>query len=49
MPVICDTSSVPVEDRAELWVAASSELVVLLECRPHDLYTEIRSVWVSMT
>jgi AraC-like DNA-binding protein len=36
MPVICDTSSVPVEDRAELWVTASSELFVPLECRPHD-------------
>ncbi len=36
MPVICDTSSVPVEDRAELWVKASSELFVPLECRPYD-------------
>ncbi|MGZ8693426.1 MAG: AraC-like ligand-binding domain-containing protein [Gaiellaceae bacterium] len=36
MPVICDTSSVPAEDRAELWVAASSNLFVPLECRPHD-------------
>jgi AraC-like DNA-binding protein len=36
MPVICDTSSVPVEDREELWVTASSELFVPLECRPHD-------------
>ena len=36
MPVICDTSSVPVEDRAELWVTASSELFVPLECTPHD-------------
>jgi len=36
MPVICDTSSVPVEDRAELWVTASSELFVPLECKPHD-------------
>jgi AraC-like DNA-binding protein len=36
MTVICDTSSVPVEDRAELWVSASSELFVPLECRPHD-------------
>ena len=36
MTVVCDTSAVPVEDRAELWVAASSELFVPLECRPHD-------------
>jgi AraC-like DNA-binding protein len=36
MPVICDTSSVPVEDRAELWVSASSELFVPLECTPRD-------------
>jgi AraC-like DNA-binding protein len=36
MPVICDTSSVQVDDRAELWVTASSELFVPLECRPHD-------------
>ena len=36
MPVICDTSSVPAEDRAELWVTASSELFVPLECSPHD-------------
>jgi AraC-like DNA-binding protein len=36
MPVICDTSSVRVEDRAELWMTASSELFVPLECMPHD-------------
>ena len=36
MSVICDTSSVPVEDRAELWVTASSRFFVPLECRPHD-------------
>jgi hypothetical protein len=36
MTVIYDTSSVPVEDRVELWVSASSELFVPLECRPHD-------------
>ena len=36
MTVICDTSSVPVEHRAELWVRTSSELFVPLECRPHD-------------
>jgi AraC-like DNA-binding protein len=36
MPVICDTSSVPVEDRAELWMTASSRLFVPLECTPHD-------------
>ena len=36
MPVICDTSSVPAEDRAELWVTATSELFVPLECTPHD-------------
>lgn len=36
MTVVYDTSAVPVEDRAELWVAASSEFFVPLECRPHD-------------
>jgi hypothetical protein len=36
MTVICDTPSVPVDDRAELWVTASSEFFVPLECRPHD-------------
>ena len=36
MTVVCDTSAVPIEDRAELWVAASSEPFVPLECRPHD-------------
>ena len=36
MSVICDTSSVPVEDRAELWVTATSQLFVPLECRPRD-------------
>jgi len=35
MTVVCDTSTVPLEERAELWVAASSELYVPLECRPH--------------
>ena len=34
--IICDTSSVPAEDRADLWVTAASELFVPLECRPHD-------------
>jgi hypothetical protein len=36
MTVICDTSSVPVEDPAESWVTAGSEFLVPLECRPHD-------------
>lgn len=36
MTVVCDTSSVPAEDRAEFWVTASSELFVPLECTPHD-------------
>jgi AraC-like DNA-binding protein len=36
VPVVCDTSSVPVEDRAEFWVTASSEAFVPLECSPHD-------------
>jgi AraC-like DNA-binding protein len=36
MAVVCDTSSVPVADRAELWVTASSKFFVPLECAPHD-------------
>jgi AraC-like DNA-binding protein len=36
MPVICDTSTVPVQDRAELWVTATSRFFVPLECRPRD-------------
>jgi len=36
MGVVCDTSSVPVEDRAEFWVSATSDLFVPLECTPHD-------------
>jgi AraC-like DNA-binding protein len=43
MAVICDTSSVPVEDRAELWVEASSQLFVPLECRPRDLLAPSRT------
>ena len=34
MPLVCDTATVPAADRAELWVAASSELFVPLECTP---------------
>jgi AraC-like DNA-binding protein len=34
--LLCDTSSVRPEDRAELWVTASSEAFVPLECTPHD-------------
>jgi AraC-like DNA-binding protein len=36
MAVVCDTSRVPVAERAECWVAASTETFVPLECRPHD-------------
>jgi len=36
MSVHCDTSTVPVAERAELWITASSELFVPLECVPHD-------------
>ena len=36
MTVVCDTSSVPVGERADLWVSASSNLFVPLECTPHD-------------
>ena len=35
MAVLCDTATVPVRDRAELWVEAVSELFVPLECMPH--------------
>jgi AraC-like DNA-binding protein len=34
--VVCDTSSVPREDRAELWMSVSSEAFVPLECAPRD-------------
>jgi AraC-like DNA-binding protein len=34
MAVVCDTSTVPGSDRAELWVEAISELFVPLECTP---------------
>jgi AraC-like DNA-binding protein len=36
MPVLCDTSVVPPDDRAEVWVHAASELFVPLECTPHN-------------
>ena len=36
MTVVCDTSSVPVGERADFWVSASSNLFVPLECTPHD-------------
>ena len=36
MAVVCDTSSVPVDDRAEFWMASSSALFVPLECRARD-------------
>jgi AraC-like DNA-binding protein len=36
MAVVCDTSGVPVAERAECWVAASSDLFVPLECHPRD-------------
>jgi hypothetical protein len=36
MTVISYTSNVPVEDRADLWMAASSEPFAPLECRHHD-------------
>jgi AraC-like DNA-binding protein len=36
MAVVCDTSGMPAAERAESWVAASSDLFVPLECRPHD-------------
>jgi AraC-like DNA-binding protein len=39
MAVLCDTSTVPVGDRAELWVTTASELFVPLECTPHDRAT----------
>jgi AraC-like DNA-binding protein len=35
MAVVCDTATVQGSDRAELWVAAISELFVPLECTPH--------------
>ena len=36
MTVVCDTSSVPVGERADFWVSASSNLFVPLECTPYD-------------
>ncbi len=36
MTVVCDTSSVPVDDRADYWVDASSQFFVPLECSPRD-------------
>src|SRR6266545_5364478 len=35
MAILCDTATVPVRDRAELWVEAVSKLFVPLECAPH--------------
>jgi AraC-like DNA-binding protein len=35
MPLLCDTTTVSPVDRAEMWVAATSELFVPLECTPH--------------
>lgn len=34
--VVHDTSTVAVEDRAEFWMATTSQLFVPLECVPHD-------------
>lgn len=39
MAVRCDTASVPAADRAELWVEATSQLFVPLECTPTDPQT----------
>lgn len=34
MAVVCDTATVPMRDRSELWAEAVSELFVALECAP---------------
>ena len=36
MTVTCDTSTVPLAERADLWIAVTSEMFVPLECTPHD-------------
>jgi len=39
MAVVCDTSTVPVGDRADLWVTTASNLFVPLDCTPHERST----------
>ena len=39
MAVCCDTSTVPVPDRAELWIDTTSQLFVPLDCTPKDRAT----------
>jgi AraC-like DNA-binding protein len=39
MAVLCDTATVPVGDRADLWTSMASDMFVPLECTPHDRAT----------